>query len=234
MRQKETEEVCCGKEADFPVSEEELVRRYEGVFTAAVNDVLRDMKYLYQTLPNSIMPLRDLMKVAGAAFTIKGSKNLSLENEMEERARMLEAIPANSVCVWDTGGDDESAQWGEIMTMASRKRGCRGAVVDGGVRDTQRILEMDFPVFCRYRTGNGMAGRFRMIGYQMTVRIGNVTIRPGDIIFGDADGVIVIPREIAWEVLTRAEAIRDGEVGIRDMVQEGMKPTEIVKNGGYF
>lgn len=234
MRQKETEEVCCGKELDFPVSEEELVRRYEGVFTAAVNDVLRDMKYLYQTLPNSIMPLRDHMKVAGAAFTIKGSKNLSLENEMEERARMLEAIPANSVCVWDTGGDDESAQWGEIMTMASRKRGCRGAVVDGGVRDTQRILEMDFPVFCRYRTGNGMAGRFRMIGYQMTVRIGNVTIRPGDIIFGDADGVIVIPREIAWEVLTRAEAIRDGEIGIRDMVQEGMKPTEIVKNGGYF
>lgn len=234
MRQKETEEVRCRKESDFPICGEELVRRYEGVFTAAVNDVLRDMDYLYQTLPNSIMPLRDHMKVAGVAFTIKGSKNLSMENEMEERAKMLEAIPANSICVWDTGGDDESAQWGEIMTMASRNKGCRGAVVDGGVRDTERILEMDFPVFCRYRTGNGMARRFRMIGYQMTVRIGNVTIHPGDIIFGDADGVIVIPREIAGEVLVRAEAIRDGEIGIRDMVRGGMEPTEVVRNGGYF
>ena len=147
---------------------------------------------------------------------------------------MLEAIPADSVCVWDTSGDDESAQWGEIMTMASRKRGCKGAVVDGGVRDTDRILAMDFPVFCRYRTSNGMAGRFRMIDYQVPVKIGDVIIYPGDIIFGDIDGVIVIPRELAVEVLVRAEEIRDQEHGIKDMVESGMVPTKIVEKGGYF
>ncbi len=222
------------EQAVLAVSDRELTERYEKVFTAAVNDVLREMNLIYQTLPNTIMPLKENMKIAGVAFTIKGSKNLSLEDEMIDRARMLEAIPKDSICVWDTSGDDESAQWGEIMTMASMKRGCKGAVVDGGVRDTDRILRLAFPVFCRYRTSNGMAGRFRMIGYQMPVRIGEVMIYPGDIIFGDIDGVIVIPRAIALEVLVKAEEIRDNEYRIKDMIEGGMQPVKVVENGGYF
>ena len=212
----------------------ELCGRYEAVFTAAVNDVLRQMGYLYQTLPPGILPLKDDMKVAGLAFTIKGSKNLELQDEMKQRAEMLQAIEPGSICVWDTSGDDESAQWGEIMTMASMRRGCRGAVVDGGVRDTDRILGLDFPVFCRYRTSNGMLGRFRMIGYQMPVQIGGVLIRPGDVILGDIDGVLVVPSEIAFEVLEKAEAIRDNEKEIKQMVLEGLSPVEIVERGGYF
>lgn len=222
------------EQAVLAVSDRELTERYEKVFTAAVNDVLREMNLIYQTLPNTIMPLKENMKIAGVAFTIKGSKNLSLEDEMIDRARMLEAIPKDSICVWDTSGDDESAQWGEIMTIASMKRGCKGAVVDGGVRDTDRILRLAFPVFCRYRTSNGMAGRFRMIGYQMPVRIGEVMIYPGDIIFGDIDGVIVIPRAIALEVLVKAEEIRDNEYRIKDMIEGGMQPVKVVENGGYF
>ena len=219
---------------ELPISDAEICRRYEGVFTAAVNDVLREMGLLYQTLPSSIQAIREGMKVAGICFTIKGSKNLDLTDEMMQRAQMLEAISPESVCVWDTSGDDESAQWGEIMTLAAKKRGCRGAVVDGGVRDTGRVLQENFPVFCRYRSSNGMLGRFRMIGYQIPISIGNTLIRPGDIIFGDIDGVIVVPREIAMEVLERAEAIRDNEVEIREMVQSGTKPTEVVEWGGYF
>lgn len=219
---------------DFPVPEKELCERYEKVSTAMVNDVLREDKLLYQTLPNNIMPLKDDMKVAGVAFTIKGSKNLLLTDEMEQRAQMLESILPDSVCVWDTSGDNESAQWGEIMTMASKKRGCRGAIVDGGVRDTNKVLEQDFPVFCKFRSSNGMLGRFRMIGYQIPVSIGGVHIYPGDIVMGDIDGCLVIPRKIAYDVLVRAEAIRDNEVEIKKMVSGGMKPTEVVKNGGYF
>ena len=131
----------------FPVSDSEICERYDKVSTPMINDVLREMGMLYQTLPNEILPLREEMKVCGIAFTIKGSKNLDQTNEMVQRAQMLESIPENSVCVWDTSGDNESAQWGEIMTMASKKRGCRGAIVDGGVRDTNKVLEQDFPVF---------------------------------------------------------------------------------------
>ena len=222
------------KTTEFPISEKELCDRYEQVTTPMVNDVLREMEMLYQTFPNNILPLRDEMKVAGIAFTIKGSKNLSLENEMVERAKMLEAIHENSVVVWDTCEDDESAQWGEIMTMASIRQGCRGAIVDGGVRDTNKVLEQNFPVFCKYRSSNGMLGRFRLIGYQMPVVMGKVQVYPGDVVLADIDGGICIPREIAYEVLLRAEQIRDNEIEIKEMVDSGMTPTEVVENGGYF
>lgn len=218
----------------FPVSDEELCARYDCVSTPMVNDVLRSKGLLYQTLPNNIMPLRDDMKTCGIAFTIKGAKNLAVENEMEQRAAMLESISANSVCVWDTAEDDESAQWGEIMTMAAKKRGCRGAIVDGGVRDTNKVLEQDFPVFCKYRSSNGMLGRFRLIGYQIPIRIGNVTIDPGDIVCGDIDGCIIVPRRLAWEVLLEAEQILKNEEEIKKMVSSGATPSEVVKNGGYF
>ncbi len=218
----------------LPIAERELCERYEALFTAAVNDVLREHQLTRQTLPNNIMPLRDTMKVAGPAFTIKGAKSLLIKDEMKERAEMLESIPANSVVAWDTSGDDESAQWGEVMTMAAVKRGCRGAVVDGGVRDTDRVLPQNFPVFVKYRSSNGMLGRFRISGWQIPVRIGEVDIFPGDIVFGDIDGVIVVPRDMAYDVLLRAEEIAESEGQLKQWVQEGLPTTEIVKRGGYF
>lgn len=218
----------------FPIPEDELCRRYEAVFTSAVNDVLREEGLLFQTLPNDIMPLREEMKVCGIAFTVKGAPNLTLENEMEFRAEMLGAIPNASIVVWDTSGDKDSSQWGEIMTMAAKKRGCRGAVVDGGVRDTDMVLKQKFPVFAKYRTSNGMLGRFRMIAYQIPVIIGEVRIYPGDVVFGDIDGVLVVPRDLAYDVLVRSEAIRDNEVHIKEMVDSGMTPKDVVDQGGYF
>lgn len=218
----------------FPVADKELCERYEALFTAAVNDVLREMNLTRQTLPNSILPLVDGMKLAGPAFTIKGAKSLLVKDEMRERAEMLESIPPNSVVAWDTSGDDESAQWGEVMTMAAARRGCRGAVIDGGVRDTDRVLPQNFPVFVKYRTSNGMLGRFRISGWQVPVRIGEVDIFPGDIVFGDIDGVIIIPRDIAYDVLIRAEEIAVSEGQLKKWVAEGMSTTEIVDRGGYF
>ncbi len=218
----------------FPIPEEELCKRFEQTWTPAVNDVLRAKGLLEQTLPNNIMPLREEMTVCGVAFTVKGSKNLTLEGEMEKRAEMLEALGPNTVAVWDTTGDDQSAQWGEIMTMAAKQRGCRGAVVDGGVRDTKKVLAQDFPVFCRYRSSNGMLGRFRMIDYQIPIQIGGVKIEPGDIIFGDIDGVLVIPRAIAYEVLLEAEKIAGNEVVIKEKVESGVAPSAVVRDGGYF
>ena len=219
---------------EFPIPTHELVERYEAVFTAAVNDVLREMGYVYQTLPNTIQGLTPDMKVAGIAFTLKGSKNLDIVDEMPERARMLDSIPKDAVCIWDTSNDDESAQWGEIMTMAAKMRGARGAIVDGGVRDTDRVLQQKFPVFARFRSSNGMLGRFRMIGFQVPIRVGEVAIHPGDVLLGDIDGVIVVPRKLAYDVLVKAEYIRDNEVEIKRMVLSGLKAVDIVDRGGYF
>ena len=222
------------EQCPFPISTEELCRRYEGVFTAAVNDVLREEGLIARTLPNDIMPLKDEMKVCGIAFTVTGCQSLSIKNEMEERARMLEEIQPGNVVVWDTGRDTISAQWGEMMTKVSKNRGCRGAVIDGGVRDTGRVLEQQFPVFCRYRSSNGMLGRFRITSWQVPIMIGEVRIYPGDVVFGDIDGVIVILRKLAYDVLLRAEEVCRKENGITDMINEGKTPSEIVDGGGYF
>ena len=216
------------------IPEADLVKRYEALFGGAINDVLREMGLLHQTLPHAILPLRDHMTLAGIAFTVKGAKNLTTEGEMPQRAAMLEAIPAQSVVIWDTTDDDESAQWGEVMTQAAIRRGCRGAVIDGGVRDTQKVLDQNFPVFCRYRSSNGMLGRFRMIGYQIPICIGKVIIHPGDIIFGDIDGVLIVPRALACEVLTRAESVGKVEQVYKQWIDQGMSPQEVVKRGGYF
>ena len=93
------------------------------------------------------------------------------------------------------------------MTATAISKGIRGAVISGGIRDTKQILEQKFPLFYKYRTSNGSLGRCMITHYQVPIRIGKVTVRPGDIIFGDIDGVLCIPREIACDVLLRAEGI---------------------------
>ncbi|MFA9480323.1 RraA family protein [Phycisphaerales bacterium AB-hyl4] len=218
----------------LPIDDAELCRRYELLYTGVVNDILRDEQLLYQALPPSIMPLERDMRVAGIVFTVKGMKTLTVEGEMEQRAQMLEAIHADSVVVWDTGEDDTSAQWGEVMTKAAIRAGCRGAVIDGGVRDTQLVLDQQFPVWCRYRTSNAMLGRFRMVGYQVPIRIGGVDIHAGDIVFADIDGAVIVPRRLAMTVLERAEALRRDEQEYKRWIDEGMSATEVVKKGGAF
>ncbi|WP_210769251.1 RraA family protein [Occultella kanbiaonis] len=212
----------------------ELFARYERVSTAIVNDVLRSEGLLDQTLPHEIVPLQEGMRIAGFAFTISGERSRDGANDMPDRAAMLEAIPDGAVCVWATGGDNESAQWGEVMTMAAIRRGCRGAVIDGGVRDTDKVLPQKFPVFTRYRSSNGMMGRFRLTSWGTDIVIGGVTIRPGDLVLGDLDGVIIVPAELAERVLGEAEAILRHEVEIKQMVDDGATPGEIVSRGGYF
>ena len=218
----------------FPVSDEELCARFEKLYTGAINDVLREFCLVDQALPPEIHPLRDDMKVCGIAYTIKSSKDPVISGEMDTRARMLDDMPKNCICVWETGGENEAAHWGEMMTAASRGHGARGAVIDGGLRDTVQVLAQKFPVFYRYRTSNGTLSRCRIITYNVPVKIGRVLIYPGDILFGDIDGVVVVPRDVAYDVLIRAEEIRSSETEIRSWVDSGMSAADIVKQGGYF
>ena len=218
----------------FPIPVSEMRERYLKLYTGAVNDVLRFNYGLHATsLPSSYAPLREEMKMAGMAFTIKGAPDITTDGEMEMRAEMLEALHEDSVVVWDCTGDTITSQWGEVMTMAAVRAGCRGALING-IRDTQAILDQRFPVFHKYRSNTGMLGRFKMYYYQKPILIGEVIVNPGDWIFGDIDGVISIPHDIAFDVLIASEAILHKEDGIRDMVESGMRPTDVVKNGGYF
>lgn len=220
-------------ENPYPVSVSEMRERYLKLYSGAVNDVMRFDYKVNAALPASYAPLRENMKLCGQAFTVKGAPDITTDGEFEMRAQMLEALPADSIVMFDCTGDTVTAQWGEVMTMAAMRAGCRGAFING-IRDTEAILELGFPVFHQYRTNVGMLGRFRMFHYQKPIRIGEVVINPGDWIFGDIDGVIRIPAADAYTVLLRAEGILKKEVGIRNMVNSGMKPTKVVEQGGYF
>lgn len=218
----------------LPIPLEQLIARYEALFSGAINDVLREHALTDQALPHNIIPLRPEMKVCGVAFTIKSTTDPTIEGELVKRAEMLDCITPGSFCIWDTGGDDESAHWGEMMTAASKAHGARAAAVNGGLRDTYQVLAQDFPVFYQYRTSNGSLGRCKMMAFQKPIRIGKVIIKPGDIVFGDIDGVVVVPRALALEVLQRAEEIRDNEKDIKTWILGGKKAADIAAQGGYF
>ncbi|MBR2904813.1 MAG: RraA family protein [Lentisphaeria bacterium] len=217
----------------YPISIAEMRERYLKLYSGALNDVMRFEYHVNAALPSSYVPLRENMKLCGQAFTIKGAPDITTDGEFEMRAQMLEALPADSIVMFDCTGDTVTAQWGEVMSMAAMRAGCRGAFING-IRDTEAILQLGFPVFHQYRTNVGMLGRFRMFHYNKPIRIGEVVIEPGDWIYGDIDGVIRIPKADAYTVLLKAEGILKKEVGIRSMVDSGMKPTQVVKNGGYF
>jgi len=138
------------------------------------------------------------------------------------------------MCVWDTNRDDLAAHWGGMMTAATRRRGARGAIIDGGIRDTHQILEEAFPVFYRYRSSNGALGRVKIVAYEVPIQIGEVIVYPGDLILADMDGCLVVPRRVAVEVLLRAEAIVRHEDDIKGWIEGGASATAIVDKGGYF
>ena len=212
----------------------EFCDRLEKLYTGAINDVLREHCLLDQAMPSSILPLKMEMCRAGVAYTIRSAPNPTVGGEMNIRAQMLDAMPKGCCVIWDAGMETEASHWGEVMTASAIARGARMAVINGGLRDTRQVLAQNFPVFYRYRTSNGSLGRTKITEYNVPVRIGKVYVKPGDFIFGDIDGIVVIPRNIAVEVLERAERIKANEKEMRGMVHEGFSAVKMIDEGGYF
>lgn len=218
----------------FPIPEKELLKRFESLYSGAVNDVLREFCLLNQALPNHIKPLREYRTIAGIAFTVKSSPNAMISGEMEFRTKMLDEMHEDAFVIWDTSGDEQATLWGGVMTATAKGKKVKASCIDGGIRDTHQILEADFPIFYKYRISNGSLGRCLITHYQTTLSIKGVTIKPGDVIIGDIDGVVVVPRDIAMDVLLRGEEILKNEKVIFGWVREGQSIQDITKKGGYF
>lgn len=221
-------------EKKFPIPNKELLHRFEQMYTGAVNDVLREFCLLEQALPGRILPLREYRTVAGFAFTVKSAPNVKVRGEMEFRTQMLDAMKEDDFVMWDTSRDDKATLWGGVMTATAVQKGLKAACIDGGIRDTHQILEAEFPVFYEYRISNGSLARCLITHYQTPIKIGDVLIKPGDVVLGDVDGIVVVPRDIAYEVLIRAEEIKENEKIIFGWVHDGQTVQEITDKGGYF
>jgi regulator of RNase E activity RraA len=205
----------------------EICRRYQRLYTGAIADMLDKNGYRNQVLPHCITPFTMADRVAGPAFTSQGYPCADTSHDdTQTRLAILDSITPGTVSVWACGGSIDCAHWGEIMSTAARQRGSTGAVVDGGVRDVDFINAMKYPVFARFKCSASSVARWDIREYQVPVKIGQAIIRPGDFVFGDTDGVVIIPQEITMDILVAAEDVYQRESGMRAELRRGMSIKE--------
>ncbi len=214
-----------------------LPRRFSRLPTAAVTDVLDELGLQRQTLPSAIQPLSPDMRTAGYAFTARGRAHRSLPRERDATLRrflaMLGAVPADSVLVL-AANDTTAAHFGELSAEWCRARRVRGAVIDGATRDAALISRLRFPTFVRYRTPQDSVPRWRVTDWGQPLTIGGVRVALGDLVVADVDGIVVVPRRAAQEVLVRCERLVGTENKVRAGVRRGMTPLAAYEKFGAF
>lgn len=213
----------------------------ERLFTAVVGDVLDSNGFTNQFLPEYLRPLDSSMVVIGRAFTVleadcTGTEIASL-NEERPFGLMLEAL--DSLKPFDvyicTGSREAYALWGENMTTRAMRLGAAGAVLDGFVRDVRGILRRGFPVFSRGAYARDQRIRGRVIDYGCKIMFPNgAIVHPGDIIFGDVDGVVVIPQDVLEDVFRLALEKINQESLVRKALENGMPVSEVFQKHGLL
>jgi regulator of RNase E activity RraA len=225
-------------------SDEELFAlAKQELFTAVVGDVMDKMGLLHQFLPPRLQPLRDDMVALGRAMPVleadvfseaeTNTHNPALAKPFGLLFEALDDLQANEIYVC-TGGSPRYALWGELMSTRAMKLGAAGAVVDGYSRDTFGILRLGFPTFSSGRYAQDQGPRGKVIDFRLAIEIEGVRIRPGDIVFGDVDGVLVIPREAEEEAFTRAVEKARGEKLVQKAIGDGMSACEAFATFGIM
>jgi 4-hydroxy-4-methyl-2-oxoglutarate aldolase len=218
---------------------DEIRRRYLAVDSSNVADVLDTIGLPDQGLAPQFSPFpADAGKLAGWAFTIRGEMAPYELGEGDPAKMMaLAQLTPGTVSVW-SGEGEGICFFGELISIGMKERGCAGALVDGGVRDVSWIGGLDFPVYARYRTPVQSIGRWRVTGSGEPVpmpgaTVPHVTISPDDFVLADADGAIVIPADVAEQVLERAEALQAREVEIRREIAGGLSLSDALAKFGH-
>ncbi len=217
--------------ADLP-----LIERLAAIpYTGAVTDIMDEMGYRHQTLPHSIQSLVPGQTLAGRAMTLRGEPSQIDDPDIvfPPFLKMLGEIRPGDVLT-NQANDSVSAHLGELSSETAKFRGARGAVIDGGARDTEYMVRLGFPVFARYRTPADIRGRWQLVDWNVPIVIGSVSIAPGDLVLGDRDGVIIIPQTIAEEVVTKAEGVVKTENLVRAAILKGVLPLEAYQRFGRF
>ncbi len=225
----------------------EMCERYSRLYAASAYDVLDEMGLPNQCLSLAIRPLDPAWVVVGVAFTLKWTAESRHPIEvMKERPgspnifSIVDGFRPGHVLVMETGKSMNVGHWGELTGLMSQVRGCRGAVIDGGVRDSRHLRERaTYPVFARYTSPIESVGRAVIVDVECPLLMtGSLTegllVRPGDFIFGDADGVLVIPKELALDVLVKAEEVAQKEDLVRQEIAAGEHPVKVWQKYGRF
>lgn len=209
--------------------------RLEQCYSGAVFDVLREKGYPDQALPHGIRPLDPKWKLAGPIYPVSGRRatNLGVHQTILEWTTFLSRAPSGSVVMCQPN-DLTMAHMGELSSETLLKRGVRGYIVDGGTRDSSFILGLGFRVFCRYATPSDIAGRWVMDTLGQPIRVGALTIKAGDYVMADLDGVVIIPEAVVGEIVQETENVMKRENLVRKAILEGEDPREAYLKYGKF
>jgi len=211
-----------------------IAERFRRLYSPAVCDALDDLGLRHQAMSHELRPLDPTMIIAGPAFTIAGRPDASMDTKTRMGPVVIDHFQPGVVAAYDTSGENVTGVWGELWSAGAANRGCVGAVVDGGIRDTGFIRRAGFPIFHRFTAPYDAVGRFTVVDYDCTVTVGGVRVSPGDYIFGDEDGVLVIPKEVTMEVLTKAESVGQKENLIRAEIKPGASLVQLYRDHGKF
>lgn len=204
------------------------------LYTSVVGDILDELGYYHQFLPQQVQPLRMTDKIIGRAMPVLMIDVYGPQAKpFGGLTEALDQLESGEVYIAG-GGTLRCAYWGEILTATAKKRGASGAVIDGFYRDTQKVMEQNWPVFSRGRYAQDSAVRTQVVNYRCDIEIGEVWIKPGDLIFGDVDGVLVIPKKDEKEVLLKALKKARGEKVVRQEIENGMSSTEAFHKYGIL
>ena len=213
------------------------------LFTALVGDVLDKMGYLHQFLSPSIKPLRSDMVTIGRAMPVLeadmfmekaiGTQNPLMEKPFGIMFEALDSLQPDEVYIC-SGSSPRSALWGGLMSPRATKLGAAGAVDDGFSRDTPEILKLGFPTFSMGTYAQDQGPRGKVIDYRVPIEFNGIRVNPGDIVFGDLDGVIIVPKEAVNEACEAAIEKARGEKLVKKALEEGMSTVEAFAKFGIM
>lgn len=220
----------------FAIAKKEL-------FTALVGDVLDKLGYLHQFLPQQLKPLHENMVTIGRAMpvleadvfeeNIRNTQNSLMKKSFGLMFEALDNLKEDEVYIC-SGASARYALWGGLMSTRALKLKAAGAVVYGFSRDTAEILNLEFPCFSLGSFAQDQGPRGKVIDYRIPIEIDGIRIHPGDIIFGDRDGVIVIPQEVEDKVFTLAIEKARGEKLVKQALENGMSTVEAFNKFGIM
>lgn len=225
------------------MNEKEFLNQIKGnLNTAVVGDIMDQLGFQNQFLTPKIKPLRDDMIVVGRAMPVletdtldntSTSSNAMLKKPFGLMLEALDQLKENEIYLC-TGGTPTYALWGELMSTRALQCGASGAVLDGYSRDTLGILKLNFPTFSYGTYAQDQAPRGKVIDFRVPIKIDNVAITPGDVVFGDIDGVCIIPQEIDKKVVELAVEKVKGENLVRKSIEAGMSSVEAFNKYGIM
>jgi regulator of RNase E activity RraA len=216
-------------------TDEELFELFRSeLYTPVVGDILDELKCYHQFLPQPVQPLRVTDKIIGRAMPVLMADVYGPQQKpFGKLTEALDQLQPGEIYL-ASGGAMRCAYWGEILTATAKKRGAAGAVINGYYRDTPRVMEQNWPVFSRGRYSQDSCVRTQVIDYRCVMQVENVWVEPGDLIFGDMDGVLIVPRKYEAEVVGKALEKARGEKLVRGEIENGMSSTDAFNKYGIL